>query len=124
MKLLVLDGETAMRGQAASDWAEANSVELKFKAPDQKAWTAERHQELLRQSCHTTESQLQKEGIHLPFEQVLAMVTFAHNALVHIGRHTPYQGLYGRQPALLPQAEGCTQLELTDEAPRPETQAR
>ena len=52
------------------------------------------------------------------------MVNFAHNALVHIGRHTPYQGLYGRQPALLPPAEGCTQLELTDEVPRPETQAR
>ena len=95
MKVLVVDGEQGLRGRAASDWAEANSVELKFKAPQQKAWIAERHQEILRHTAHTVESQLVKEGISIPFEQVLASITFAHNALTSIGGYTPYQGLYG-----------------------------
>ena len=62
MQVLTLDGETGMRGRAATDWAEANHIHLKFKAPHQKAWVAERHQELHRHALHTTESQMRMKG--------------------------------------------------------------
>eukprot|EP00973_Karenia_brevis_P080511 11169959-Karenia_brevis.AAC.1 len=67
--MLTLDEETGMRGQKVSDWASTHNIQLQFKAPRQKAWIVERHNELLRRSLHTTESQLRKEEVKIPFEQ-------------------------------------------------------
>ena len=60
-----------MRGQAAIDWAATNGVHLRFKAPRQKAWIVERHNEIFRRGLHGTESQLKREDVKVPFEQVL-----------------------------------------------------
>ena len=69
MTTLTLDEETGMRGQVALDWAATNGVNLRFKAPRQKAWIVERHNEIVRRAVHTTEDQLVKEDIRVPFEQ-------------------------------------------------------
>eukprot|EP00973_Karenia_brevis_P064428 8950705-Karenia_brevis.AAC.1 len=55
MSTMTLDEETGMRGQRVSDWAATHNIQLQFKAPRQKAWIVERHNELLRCSLHTTE---------------------------------------------------------------------
>lgn len=47
-----------------------------FKAPRQKAWIVECHNEIIRQGVHRSESQMLKEGINVSFEAVLGMVTF------------------------------------------------
>ena len=39
------------------------------------------------------------------FPSLLAEALFAGNALVHVGGSTPYQAVYGRQPAMLPPLE-------------------
>ena len=52
METLVMDEETGMRGRCVMDWAEANTVGLKYKAPRQKAWIVERHNELIRHGLH------------------------------------------------------------------------
>ena len=106
MTTLTLDEESGMRGQCAMDWASANGVHLRFKAPRQKAWIVERHNEVIRRSLHKTESQLVKEALNVPFEQALATVIFMKNALTVINSSTPYQAVFGRQPALLPPMEG------------------
>ena len=54
MTTLVMDHEPAMQGLYATDWASAQGTALKFKAPRQKAWIVERHNEMLRHGVHTT----------------------------------------------------------------------
>jgi len=106
MTTLTLDEETGMRGQAAFDWASTAGVHMKFKAPRQRAWIVERHNEIIRHGLHTTEQQLIKEGSRCTFVYALAIVLFMKNSLTVINNHTPYQGLLGRQPAMLPPIEG------------------
>ena len=61
---------------------------------------------MIRRCLHTTESQLLKEGLVVPFEHALAIVFFMHNSLTVINNSTPYQALFGRQPAMLSPLEG------------------
>ena len=121
MRVLTLDGETAMRTRTAADWADVHHIELNFKAPHQKAWVVERHNELVRDALHKTESQLIKEGITIPFEQVLAIVVFVKNAITVVGNATPYQALFGRQPTLLPPVEGGSSGQLDGSRVNPGT---
>ena len=123
MTVLVLDEETGMRGQHAMDWALSQGVHLRFKAPRQKAWIVERGNEILRQGLHRTESQLIKEALLACFETVLAIVTFMKNALTNINGSTPYNGVLGRQPAMLPPMEGGHGGQIVDQS-RPETSAK
>lgn len=106
MGLLIMDGESCLKSKGASDWATASEVHLKFKAPRQKAWLVERHNEILRQALHRVESQIKEESLCCTFEICLATVTFMHNSLIVIGKSTPYQALLGRQPAMLPPLAG------------------
>ena len=55
---------------------------------------------------HKTEDQMKKEDCIVSLGTVLAIVTFMHNALIVIHNATPYQALYGRQPAILLPLEG------------------
>ena len=116
MTVLVLDEETGMRGQHAMDWALSQGVHLKFKAPRQKAWIVERANEIIRQGLHKTEQQLIKECLKALFEVVLAIVTFMKNALTNINGSTPYQGILGRQPSMLPPLEGGHCGQYVDQA--------
>ena len=116
MSVLVLDEETGMRGQHAFDWALANRIELKFKAPNQKAWIAERGNELIRQALHKTESQMLKEDLRQSqFESTLAIVTFMKNALTVINKSTPYNAVLGKQHAMLPPLEEGASGQITDQ---------
>ena len=79
---------------------------------------------MLRKSAHSTEDQMKKEGIFVPFEQTLATITFAHNALVKVDGHTAYNAVYGRTPNLLPTFDGATEAERQDDLPRCESLTR
>ena len=104
-KVLVLEQEAGLRGDLAMQWAQKWGLHLAFKAPRQKAWIVERHNEIIRHGVHRTESQMMKEGINMPFEAVLGMVTFMKNALTNINGSTPHQGAFGDQPQCLPPLE-------------------
>ena len=78
----------------------------------------ERHNELLRKGLHLTETQMINEGLTAPFAQVLAITTFAKNALTVINESTPYQAVLGRQPRILPPLEGGYQLQMDDSPAR------
>ena len=62
MKVLTLDQESSMRGKGVDDRAIRNNTILHYKAPRQKAWLVERHNEILRQSLHRFETQMLKES--------------------------------------------------------------
>ena len=124
MRVLSSDGEKGMRSMEASEWAENNNIELKFKAPGQKCWVVERHHEILRRTLHTTETQLMQENVTVPFEQVLASCVATKNALTVVGTATPYQALYGRNPIMLPPMEGGSVGQLHGDGGDPDTLSR
>jgi len=79
-----------------------DGIIVKTRAPGQHARHIERAGAYLRVALHTAHSQCDREGVRTTFDVLLAMVVFAKNALVTVGGHTPYQAVYGRQPAMLP----------------------
>ena len=119
MQLLVIDHEAGMTGFFAADWASSQGISFKFKAPRQKAWIVERHNELLRNGIHTTETQCLKEGIYNAFESTVAIVNFSLNALTVINTSTPYNAVLGRQPPMLPPIEGGYRNEMDEALNRP-----
>ena len=56
----------------------------------------------MRDTVHRIESQLEVEGIVVPFGQILAEAIFCGNALLTIRDSTPYNAVYGRVPRILP----------------------
>jgi len=84
------------------------------RAPQQHARYIERRGALLRQSLHVIEDQLRTEGITVTFPILLAEAVFAGNCLTFVGGVTPYQVVYGRQPAILPPMSIDTENEDPD----------
>ena len=54
---------------------------------------------------HTTEEQMEREGIVVVFDSLLAHSIFGGNGLAHVGGVTPYNVVFGRQPSMLPPLE-------------------
>eukprot|EP00971_Amphidinium_carterae_P149201 2958405-Amphidinium_carterae.3 len=61
-EVITMDGERGLHSLYVADWAEANNVQMRFRAPHQHAWIVERHNAVLRTSLHRMESQCQDEG--------------------------------------------------------------
>ena len=57
-----MDEESGMRSIAAQHLAMSNQVTLQFKAPRQKAWLVELHNEILRQALRRVETQIKQES--------------------------------------------------------------
>ena len=78
--------------------------------------TVERHHAILRDQLHKLDSQLRSEGREIKFSVLLAESLFAKNCLLGVGGATPYQGLFGRTPSLLPDPlQAVTASEELDE---------
>ena len=108
MQELIMDGE---RGIAASELAgrffARLGIKLHLKGKEQHAFYIERRGALLRDCVHRIKSQLHEEGLDdISFKTILAEAIFCCNALITIKNgdenYTPFQGLYGRTPKLLP----------------------
>ena len=59
---MVLDQEVGLRGDLAIHWAQKWGFRFAYKAPRQKAWIVERHNEIIRQGIPETESQTRGPG--------------------------------------------------------------
>ena len=111
MKELVVDGETAItQGTAFKAYANRKGIEIKERAPGQHARIVERRGALLRDALHRMDSQLEIEGIQVPFGERLSECTYSGNALVSVNGATPYNAVLGRTPHMLPD------LEIIDES--------
>ena len=90
MKELFIDGETGIVASDLSNtYLRRQSIQLRVRAKDQHARFIERRGALLRDQIHRTESQLEVEGLKVPFPQVLAEAVFCGNALLSIRDSTP-----------------------------------
>eukprot|EP00971_Amphidinium_carterae_P188088 3733277-Amphidinium_carterae.4 len=107
-KIIESDSETGLVGQYAANFAEAAGFQWTHRPPRAKAAIVERHHEILRQSLHKTELQMQHEHRELEFSHVLALVIAAKNNLTVITGVTPHQAVFGRPGHLLPNTEEPT----------------
>ena len=105
---LIVDGE---RGIAASEkmgiYLARLGIKLHVKGKDQHAHYIERRGALLRDFVHRLKSQLEEEGLgDTPLKMIIAEALFVTNAMITVKTgdvsFTPYQGLYGRTPKILP----------------------
>ncbi|CAE7940212.1 unnamed protein product [Symbiodinium sp. KB8] len=102
MECLVSDGESGLWKEEIAGRLKRQGVTLKPRAPQQHARFIERRGAVLRVTMHVMQEQLDREGLVYTFPSLLAEAIFAGNALTHVGGSTPYQAVYGRQPAMLP----------------------
>ncbi len=103
-KELICDLETGIVGSdQTTEFLARKGIKLHPRGKDQHATYAERRGALLRDVIHRVEGQLHEEGIvGVPFECTLAEAVFCGNAMLTVGGSTPYNGLYGRVPRILP----------------------
>ena len=74
----------------------------------------ERHHELSRQTSYRVEDQVKDEGIEVPSDVSVAETMFAKNALLTIGRETPYRAVMGRDHIILQDFEPISETQLDD----------
>ena len=65
---------------------------------------------------HRVEDQLAEEGVKVPRDVVVAECVFAKNAMVTIGRETPYRSVLGRDPIILADFEPLSETQLDDQS--------
>jgi hypothetical protein len=102
MNHLYVDGEPGLNGDSAKAYYKRKGIIQHLRAPGQHARYIERRGALLRYTMHVLEQEAKNEGVELTITRLLAESIFAGNALTFIGGRTPYQAVYGRQPAVLP----------------------
>ena len=102
IKFLIIDGEKSIFATEGQARLKSMGIEVRPRAPEQHARFLERRGAILRFCLHCMESQLEREGIPVQFEQLLAEGIFARNALISHGGATPYNARLGTQPAMLP----------------------
>ncbi|CAE7335666.1 RNR1 [Symbiodinium sp. CCMP2592] len=102
MTNLISDGEGGLWRSDIAERLKRQGINMKLRAPQQHARYIERRGAVLRATLHVMHEQLERESVQCSFPTVLAEAVFAGNALTHVGGSTPYQAVYGRQPAMLP----------------------
>ena len=95
------DGESGVtESQFFLGELKARGIKLTIRAPQQHARYIERRGALLRHSMHVIKAQLKREGVSVSLATLLSEAVFAGNCLTFVGGVTPYQAVYGRQPAI------------------------
>ena len=85
METFIVDGEGGMgHSKYFEEELKRRGVTLDIRAPRQHARFIERRGAILRHSMHTTEEQMQREGLTVVFDTLLANAIFAGNALTHV----------------------------------------
>ena len=124
MEVLYVDGESSLSTPGAKEQLKRDSIEIEIRAPNQHAQFIERRGAILRHTMHCMEEQAAREGLTITIVMLLGQAIFAGNALTSVGGATPYQGLYGRQPAMLPPLPDPENTDTTGETPGGRVQAR
>jgi len=114
MKEFIIDGETAIaKGWESKEYFKRKGIKETIRAPGMHAHFIERRGELMRQALHRIDTQLAHEGItDIPIQQRVNETVFSGNALLSINNTTPYNGLYGRVPNVLPDLNSATPEEF------------
>ena len=121
-KFLICDGEGGLWRPEIMDRIRRMGTEPKLRAPEQHARYVERRGAILRGTLHLIEEQLEREELVYPFAATLAEAVFAGNTCTHVGGSTPFQAVFGRQPAFLPPLDAPDLPNLDESSERGELQ--
>ena len=121
-KFLVCDGEGGFWRPEIMARIRRMGTEPKLRAPEQHARYVERRGAILRGTLHLIEEQLEREELVYPFATTLSEAVFAGNTCTHVGGSTPYQAVFGRQPAFLPPLDAPDLPNLDESSERGELQ--
>ena len=112
-QVLLFDGETALDDDEAGDYFRMRGITKRTAAPRQHTRIVDRKIAVLRDTLHKLGSQLDEEGLDVPFNRMLSDAVYALNSLTSINGCSPYTAVLGRMPSLLP-ADDCA---LSDGVP-------
>jgi hypothetical protein len=105
MEILIFDGETSLDDDEATLYFQMKGITKRTSAVGQHVRIADRRIQMLRDLLHKVLTQLDLDGIKVPFKRVLAECIFVGNAMVSLHGVTPYNAVLGMQPPLLPPIE-------------------
>ena len=98
-----MDGEAGMTSEGAQTFLRHHGIKYVQRAPDQQVGHVDRRGALLRDTIHRVVDQCRHEDLNLSFDQIVSECVFCGNALLSINGTTPYNAVYGRVPAILPE---------------------
>ena len=113
-RVLIIDQESGFAYDYGQVFCERLGIDRKLRGKDQHAHLVERHHEILRQHAHRLKIQCDREGLRITEEQIVNESCFAKNALLTIGRTTPYKSVVGETPNLLQEFEAPTVSQRED----------
>ena len=103
MKVLIFDGEPGLDNDSSTWYFQVRGIEKRTAAVNQHPRIADRRVQILRGSIHKIMTQLNHDGIAMPFKRILAEATFVINAVSNTSGVSPYVAVMGRAPALMPE---------------------
>ena len=95
-----------MRNPLPTTYFQLRGIIKRTSAPQQHTRIVDRKIAVLRDSLHKLCTQLDEEGLEVPFPRILSDAVLALNSLTSINGCTPYTAVLGRMPTLLP-ADDC-----------------
>ena len=104
-KELIMDNEHGLMGsKKAQGYLARRGVKPHGRGKDHHARFIERRGALFRDVVHNIQSQIKEEGLtgKMTFKQIVSEATFCGNAMLSVNDSTPYIGLYGRVPNIIP----------------------
>ena len=102
---LYSDGELGVNKTETLEAFKRLSTEVRIRAHGQHARLAEARNANLRDVMHMIEEDLKRSNVEITFTRLYAEAIFAVNAFSFYNGVSPYNALYGRQPAFLPDLE-------------------
>ena len=73
------DNEGGLNSDEGRNWATRWNLRLRFRPVGTKAWTVERHNDLLRRVLHTVHDQMAQDGVNMPPRCIVVECVFAKN---------------------------------------------
>ena len=105
-QVLLFDGETGLDDEESTTYFQLRGITKRTAAPRQHTRIVDRKIAVLRDTLHKLGSQLDEEGLDVPFHRMVSDAVYALNSLTSVNGCSPYTAVLGRMPTLLP-ADDC-----------------
>ena len=101
-RVIESDQEGAFRSDNMRTWLDRAGTILSLKPKNTHTWMVETHHDILRQLYVRIKAQCEEEGLAYDDEDILTQAVIAKNLLTTVGRYSPQQAVFGKQPGILP----------------------
>lgn len=113
-KVLIMDQEGAMSSEEGGIWCARHGVERRLLAERSHASMIERHNGVFKTVLLRLLTDIEMEGIEMPFEDAVSEAVLAKNTMITIGGVSPYHAVFGRSPPGLSEFEEASVEQADD----------